>query len=280
MTIHDSLKNQAPGTIGEPLRLQDVQGNLATRRLGKHFHYFSEIDSTNSYARQLARRGAVEGEVIVAEAQTRGRGRLGRTWESPPFLNLYCSIILRPKLPPVNAPQLTLMAAVALTETVGAFISDDAPTIKWPNDILVGGKKLAGILTESSCHADQIDFVILGIGVNLNYPVSWMSETIRGTATSIITLTQKSVSRELFFGRLIQDLDRCYGELEEAGFGVIAPRWEAGFGMRGKQVRVEWTGGVLVGTARGIDTDGALIVEDGQRKRRRIVAGDVVPVDD
>jgi BirA family biotin operon repressor/biotin-[acetyl-CoA-carboxylase] ligase len=279
MTIHDSLKNQGSGTIGEPLRLQDVQDNLTTRRLGHRLHYFSEIDSTNSYARQLARQGAVEGEVIVAEAQTHGRGRSGRTWESPPFLNLYCSILLRPKLPPVNAPQLTLMAAVALTETVGAFIADDA-AIKWPNDILVGGKKLAGILTESSCHADQIDFVILGIGVNLNYPVLWMPETIRGTATSIMTLTQKSVSRELFLRRLIQDLDRCYGEFEEAGFGAIAPRWEASFGLRGKQVRVEMTEGVVVGTARGIDTDGALIVEDGQQKRRRIIAGDVVPADD
>jgi BirA family biotin operon repressor/biotin-[acetyl-CoA-carboxylase] ligase len=171
------------------------------------------------------------------------------------------------------------MAAVALTETVGSFITNDVATIKWPNDILVRGKKLAGILTESSCHADRIDFVILGIGVNLNYPVSWMPEKIRGTATSIMTLTQKTVSRELFFRRLIQDLDRCYGELQEAGFGAIAPRWETGFGLRGKQVRVEMAEGVVVGTARGIDTDGALIVEDGQGQRRRIIAGDVVPAD-
>ena len=280
MTIHDSLKDQRPGAIGEPLKLPDVRDNLATARLGNRLHYFAEIDSTNVYARQLARQGAAEGEIVIAEAQTRGRGRLDRTWESPPLLNLYCSIILRPKLLPVNAPQLTLMAAVALTETIRIFIADEPPTIKWPNDVLVRGKKLAGILTESSCQADQIDYVILGIGVNLNYPVLWMPETIRDTATSIVTVTQKSVNRELFLRRLIQDLDRCYGELEDTGFAALATRWEAAFGLRGKQVRVETSEGAWVGTARGIDLDGALIVEDGEQKRRRIVAGDVVPAGD
>jgi BirA family biotin operon repressor/biotin-[acetyl-CoA-carboxylase] ligase len=278
MPVHDPVKTQSPGAIGEPLRLQEVQDGLTTRRLGKLLHYFSQINSTNSYARLLAEQGADEGEVVVAEAQTHGRGRLSRSWVSPPFLNLYCSVILRPKLPPVHAPQLTLMAAVALAETVASFIATE-PAIKWPNDILVGGKKLAGILTESSCRADRIEFVILGIGVNLNYPVVLMPDTIRGAATSIISLTQNSVSRELFVRRLIQDLDRCYGELEEAGFGVIAPRWEARFGLRGKKVRVEMADGILIGTARGIDQDGALIVEDGRQERRRIVAGDVVPID-
>ena len=278
MPVHDPVKTQSPGAIGEPLRLQEVQDGLTTRRLGKLLHYFSQINSTNSYARLLAEQGADEGEVVVAEAQTHGRGRLSRSWVSPPFLNLYCSVILRPKLPPVHAPQLTLMAAVALAETVASFIATE-PAIKWPNDILVGGKKLAGILTESSCRADRIEFVILGIGVNLNYPVVLMPDTIRGAATSIISLTQNSVSRELFVRRLIQDLDRCYGELEEAGFGVIAPRWEARFGLRGKKVRVEMADGILIGTARGIDQDGALIVEDGRQERWRIVAGDVVPID-
>jgi BirA family biotin operon repressor/biotin-[acetyl-CoA-carboxylase] ligase len=277
MPTHDPVKTQSPRVIGVPLRLQQVRDGLVTRRLGKPIYYFSQIDSTNSYARRLAEQGADQGGVIVAEAQTHGRGRLGRSWVSPPFLNLYCSVILRPELPPVHAPQLTLMAAVALAETVASFVAT-GPSIKWPNDILVGGKKLAGILTESACHSGRIDFVILGIGVNLNYPVDLMPDTIRGTATSITSLTENNVSRELFLRRLIQDLDRCYGELEEAGFGAIAARWEARFGLRGKKVRVEMTDGVLIGTALGIDQDGALIVEDGGQVRR-IVAGDVFPID-
>jgi hypothetical protein len=127
--------------IDGPLQLQQVRDGLAIRRLGTNLHYFSEIDSTNSYA-------------------------------------LYFSVILRPQLPPVHAPQLTLMAAVALADTIASFIGTP-PSIKWPNDILVGGKKLAGILTESSCDSERIEFVILGIGVNLNYPVPSMPEVIR-----------------------------------------------------------------------------------------------------
>jgi BirA family biotin operon repressor/biotin-[acetyl-CoA-carboxylase] ligase len=262
-----------------PLQLQKVRDGLATRRLGTNFHYFSEIDSTNSYARGRAEQGAGEGEVIIAESQTRGRGRLGRNWVSPPFVNLYVSVILRPQLAPVHAPQLTLMAAVALADTIASFIGAP-PTIKWPNDILVGGKKLAGILTESSCDSERIEFVILGIGVNLNYPVALMPKVIRERATSILALTKNNIKREAFLQRLIQDLDRCYGELEEVGFDSLALRWEALFGLRGKRLRVEMTDHIMIGMAKGIDRDGALIVEDDRGERQRIIAGDVFPLED
>ncbi len=262
-----------------PLQLQQVQDGLATRRLGTKLYYFAEIDSTNACARRLAERGANEGGVIIAETQTRGRGRMGRSWVSPPFVNLYVSVILRPQLPPVHAPQLTLMAAVALADTIASFIGAP-PTIKWPNDILVGGKKLAGILTESSCNSERIEFVILGIGVNLNYPVALMPEVIRERATSILTITKDTIEREAFLQRLIQDLDRCYGELEEVGFDSLARRWEAFFGLRGKGVRVEMTDYIMIGIAKGIDRDGALIVEDDRGERQRIVAGDVFPLED
>ncbi|MBI3064716.1 MAG: biotin--[acetyl-CoA-carboxylase] ligase [Deltaproteobacteria bacterium] len=152
-----------------PLCLDIIQSELATKRLGTKFHYFQEIDSTNSYARRLADAGAPEGAVVIAEHQSDGRGRLGRSWESPPYRNLYFSLLLRPTLAPAHAPQITLMAAVALADTVAAFVAEP-PAIKWPNDILLQGKKLAGILTESSCDAKRIEFVILGIGVNLNFP--------------------------------------------------------------------------------------------------------------
>ena len=279
MRILESDNKQGTARIDRPLQLQEVRDGLATRRLGKSLHYFSEIDSTNAYARRFAERGASEGAVIIAEAQTRGRGRSNRSWVSPPFVNLYFSVILRPQLPPVHAPQLTLMAAVALSDTIADFIPAP-PIIKWPNDILVGGKKLAGVLTESSCDSERIEFVILGIGVNLNYPVTSMPEVIRERATSIVGLTEKNVSREAFMRRLIQDLDRCYGELEEVGFDSLAARWEALFGLRGKRVRVEMGDQIIIGTARGIDRDGALILEDERGERQRIVAGDVVPVED
>lgn len=279
MPVLESDDKQRSERVAGPLQIQQVRDGLATRRLGTKLHYFSEIDSTNSYARRLAEQGASEGEIVIAESQTQGRGRLGRSWVSPPFLNLYLSLILRPKLRPVDAPQLTLMAAVALADTAGLFIGTP-PSIKWPNDILVSGKKLAGVLTESACNSERIEFIILGIGVNLNYPVALMPEFIRERATSIVTLTGNAVSREAFARRLIQDLDRCYGELEEAGFSSLAARWEALFGSRGKRVRVEMTDRTILGTAQGLDSDGALIVEDDRGERHRIVAGDVIPAEE
>jgi BirA family biotin operon repressor/biotin-[acetyl-CoA-carboxylase] ligase len=231
-------------------------------------------DSTNARARQLAENSAAEGEIVIAESQTQGRGRLGRRWESPPFANLYFSVLLRPRLAPSHAPQITLMAAVALAEAVDSFIPQ-TPTIKWPNDILVDGKKLAGILTEAACSAERVDYVILGIGVNVNYSIDAMPEPIRERATSILELTQQNVSRESFLRRLIQGLDRCYGELERSGFDALAQRWQAYFGWRGRRVRVGLLDQVSSGCAKGIDRDGALLIVDDDGVEQRVVAGDV-----
>jgi BirA family transcriptional regulator, biotin operon repressor / biotin---[acetyl-CoA-carboxylase] ligase len=279
MPVRNRRKNPKSELLGQPLQIRQIRDGLITKRLGAKLHYFSEIDSTNAYARQLAAAGADEGEIVVAEAQTRGRGRLGRSWISPPFVNLYLSVILRPHLPPMHAPQLTLMAAVALADTVASFLRTP-PTIKWPNDILIEGRKVAGILTESRCDSERIEFVILGIGANLNYPAELMPDSIRDRATSIASVTQTEVSREEFFRRLIQALDRCYGEIEESGFADLAHRWEALFGLREKKVRAEMAGRTITGIAKGIDPDGALIVEDGRGERQRIVAGDVIAAED
>ena len=264
--------------LDPPLRPQEIQKNLQAHRLGKKFHYFPEIDSTNRHAFKLAQEGADEGEVIVAESQTRGKGRLGRSWFSPPRLNLYLSIILKPKVPPAKAPQLTLVSAVALAETVQSFLGA-RPAIKWPNDITVGGKKLAGILAESSCDSDAIHFVIVGIGVNLNLPGELLPEEIRDRATSLFILTNQTTDRTAFATQLIRNLDRCYGELEDRGFPWIAGRWESFFELRGRRVRVEMADQCLTGTARGIDGDGALMIEEDGGALRRVIAGDVIPLE-
>ena len=261
-----------------PLQAEEIIRGIETRRLGKKIHYFVEIDSTNVYAHKLAQEGAAEGEVVIAEAQTHGKGRMGRSWVSPPYRNLYLSVILRPKLAPPHAAQITLMCAVALAETVQSFLPF-RPEIKWPNDILAGGKKLAGILTESSVEADRVRFVIVGIGVNLNFPKELMPKAIQDVATSIFILTQKTVDREAFARRLIQDLDRCYGELENGGFASIAERWESFFQLKGKKVKVEMMDQAILGKAMGIDSEGALILQDEGGCQRKIVAGDVIPVD-
>jgi BirA family biotin operon repressor/biotin-[acetyl-CoA-carboxylase] ligase len=261
-----------------PLLPDEIQGSLKTTRLGKKIHYFTEIDSTNVYAYKLAQAGAAEGEIVIAEGQGKGKGRLGRSWISPPYRNLYLSVILRPKLAPIHAPQLTLMSAVALAETVQSFIPYP-PEIKWPNDILVSGKKLAGILTEASCEGDRILFVVVGIGVNLNFPKEIMPEAIRNRATSIMSLAKRPVDREIFARRLIRSLDQCYGDLEEGGFPSIASRWEGFFHLKGKRVKVEGVDGSVWGRAMSIDGDGALVLEDENGVSQRVLAGDVIPVD-
>ncbi|HXG50774.1 MAG TPA: biotin--[acetyl-CoA-carboxylase] ligase [candidate division Zixibacteria bacterium] len=265
---------------GDPLDVSSLAaGALGTRRLGRKIHYFSEISSTNAWARRLAEMGAEDGEIVIAEGQTQGRGRLGRSWVSPPFCNLYFSLVLRPRLDPAHAAQLTLTAAVAVTDSLAAFMPV-TPEIKWPNDVLAGGKKLAGILTESSCRSDRVDFVVLGIGVNVNYPTEAMPEAIRERATSIMAQNGSAVSRERLAQRLIQDLDRCYGELQDSGFAGIAARWEERFWLRGRTVRAVMLEETVVGRARGIDAEGALLLEEASGTIRRVLAGDVTPVED
>jgi len=263
---------------GAPLDVAKVRGHLDAKRLGTKFHYFAEIGSTNTHARELAEKGAAEGEVVLAESQTHGRGRLGRRWESPPFANLYFSVILRPKLAPVYAPQITLTAAVALAEAIDSLIPL-SPVIKWPNDILVNGKKLAGILAEAVCARERVEYVILGIGVNVNCPVDAMSQELRQRATSLFDVTRIHMDREFVLRRLIQDLDRCYGDLEQFGFEAIAPQWEARFGLRGKRVRIELCDQVLIGRARGLARDGTLLVEGDDGILQKVIAGDVIPLE-
>jgi BirA family transcriptional regulator, biotin operon repressor / biotin---[acetyl-CoA-carboxylase] ligase len=277
MPIDDSGRSQAAQL--EPLQLDEVRDGLTAKRIGTEFYYFLELDSTNNFARRLAEQATPAGTIVIAERQTQGRGRAGRSWISPPYVNLYLSIVLRPELPPAEAPQITLMAAVALADTVASFMPLPA-LIKWPNDILVNGKKLAGILTEASSTSERIDFVILGIGINLNFPKELMPQAIRQHATSLLIATQNNIRREVFLRRLIQDLDRCYGILEETGFGAIMPRWEARFGLRDRRVRVDRIDGAIFGRARGIDRDGALIVETDNGKFQRVIAGDVIPMED
>lgn len=263
---------------GEPIDPEAIRKRFASNRLGKQIHYLKEVDSTNVFAYRRAQNGGVEGEIVIAEAQTQGKGRLGRRWVSPSSLNLYLSIILRPTLAPSATPQITLASAVAVAEAVESFLSSP-PEIKWPNDILVEGKKLGGILTESCCDRDRVVFVILGVGVNLNFPFESMPEWIREQATSLMILSGTRVDRTAFACRLIQNLDRCYGELSDKGFAFLGRRWESYFRLKGRKVRVANPDHPVWGKAVGIDGDGALLLEDERGRLQRIVAGDVIPLD-
>ncbi len=252
----------------------EVKPLLKTKWMGRRIHHFQALDSTNSKAYELALNGAEEGEAVIAESQERGRGRLGRQWFSPPFLNLYLSVILRPRIPPHQAPLITLMAAVATADAIRNF-SGLLPLIKWPNDILLRDRKVAGLLNEIHSEMDRIHFVILGIGVNLNTDEKQFSKEIRSIATSLKIETGQIVSRKAFAQSLLLELERWYSIFLEEGGDAVLKAWRDRADIRGRKVKVTSFGETLVGTAIDVDSDGALILETGDGKQRRVMAGDI-----
>ena len=262
--------------IGSPdlLTPSEIKPILKTKWLGKTIHHFGTLDSTNAQAYQLALDGAEEGEVVISESQEKGKGRLGRQWFSPPFLNLYLSVILRPKIPPHQASLITLMAAVATADAIRQF-SGLLPLIKWPNDILLRDRKVAGLLNEIHSEIDRIHFVILGIGVNLNTDESMFSKEIRAAATSLMIEMGQTISRKVFLQVLLQELERWYSIFINEGSAVILKAWRSRAHIKGRRVNVTSFGETLAGVAIDVDSDGALILETEEGKRRRVVAGDV-----
>jgi BirA family biotin operon repressor/biotin-[acetyl-CoA-carboxylase] ligase len=252
----------------------EIKPILETKWLGKTIHHFHSLDSTNSEAYQLALNGAKEGEVVIAECQKKGRGRMGRQWFSPPFLNLYLSVILRPKISPHQASLITLMAAVATAEAIRKF-SGLLPLIKWPNDILLRDRKVAGLLNEIHSEMDRIHFVILGMGVNLNMDERMFSKEIRTVATSLKIEMGQAISRKVFLQSLLQELEKWYTIFIKEGSAFILKAWRDRAHIKGRRVKVNSFGEKLVGVAVDVDSDGALILETEEGKRKRVVAGDV-----
>ncbi len=256
----------------ERLLPAEIARHFRPRRLAGAIVHRDEVDSTNRLAIELAREGAPEGTAVVAERQTAGRGRLGRTWESPARLNLYLSVILRPELSPVEVPRLTLAAAVAVADAIAAT-TGLRPEIKWPNDVLLGGRKACGILTELEAEAERVRFVVVGIGVNLNALPDDFPPELRAKATSLAMEIGRPVDRAAFAGALLGALDEVYGEMLRGGFAAVRERYEAWHGLPGRVVSVEG-GPRLEGVVRGIDDEGALLVETADGVRR-VLSGEV-----
>lgn len=263
-----------------------LRRGLATRDFGHPLHFHPSVDSTNVLAATLARDGAAHGTAVIADAQRRGKGRLGRRWVSPPGVNLYLSVILRPAKPAADAPQLSLLAAVGVARTIAGQTSL-SPVIKWPNDVLVSGKKVCGkkvagkkvcgVLTEMQAEGPRLRSVVVGIGVNLNAPRSAFPPELRDTAASLRLLAGRPLDRAAFTLGLLAHLEKLYAVWVEDGFSGVAEEWE-GFAapLLGRPMTVNASGGTVMGIARGLDRDGALLLEtEPGRPPRRIVAGDV-----
>ncbi|MGH7803871.1 MAG: biotin--[acetyl-CoA-carboxylase] ligase, partial [Candidatus Binatia bacterium] len=235
----------------------EIEPRLATKRIGRVLHHFDAIDSTNRAAMERGRDGGVEGEVFLAEEQTHGRGRLGRSFFSPKGLSLYASILLRPEIPPALGPRLTLVAGLAVAETVERH-AGERPGLKWPNDVHLAGRKVAGILTEMEAESDRVLFVVCGPGVNLNVPEAAFPPELRSIATSILAATGRRVDRCAFAADLFLAFEQAYDLFLARGFGALRERWDAYSMLGGREVRVESGGDAVEGTALGIDDEGAL----------------------
>lgn len=254
---------------------EELRAGLHTRWLARDIRYFEETDSTNRVALDLAREGAGHGVTVVAEAQTAGRGRLGRSFYSPPYANLYTSIVLRPSIATSEAPAWTLAAAVAVADTVAASAGGDV-AIKWPNDVLLGGLKTSGILMELGAEATRVSHLVLGIGVNLNTERAQLPGEFRHLATSLASHRGERVDRVAFARRLFENLERTLDACAASGFAGILPRFQARFRMPGHSVRVrEFDGTEISGVVRGVDADGALLLAPPDSDEVRVVAGDV-----
>jgi BirA family transcriptional regulator, biotin operon repressor / biotin---[acetyl-CoA-carboxylase] ligase len=232
---------------------------------------FEEVDSTNTVARELALAGAAEPTVVTAEAQTRGRGRMGRSWESPARRNLYLSVLLRPDFPVEQFAQLNILAGVAACDAVNELYP---ATIKWPNDVLIDGRKVAGLLAESDATAAG-RFVVLGIGVNLNAVEADFPAELRDKAISLRLASGRAVDRNRFAGSLLALLAAWYERLRRDGFDAIAAAWRLRSNMIGREVTVQEPAGIVSGRVLDLDDDGALRVREASGAERRIVAGDV-----
>jgi BirA family biotin operon repressor/biotin-[acetyl-CoA-carboxylase] ligase len=252
----------------------DLRQGLQTQVVARELETMAEVDSTNSHARKLAEKGAQDGAVVIADRQLAGRGRLGRLWESPASVNLYASVVLRPDIPVQQAPHLTFLSAVAVAETLRAVCALPAQ-VKWPNDILVAGSKIAGLLNEMSAETEQIHFVILGIGINLNMRPEQFPEQLNYPATSVLIETGSPVDRSLFARTLLEKLDCYYLEFREQGFAPIRLRWERLCNMLGQFVEVDQGDNLVRGTVVALEDDGALLIRRDNGDLLRILAGDV-----
>ncbi|WP_025323963.1 biotin--[acetyl-CoA-carboxylase] ligase [Deferrisoma camini] len=258
------------------LRPPEVEACLATARLGRPVRYLARTGSTNAEADRWAEEGAPEGALVVAEHQDRGRGRRGRSWADLPGRSLLFSLILRPPLPAAAVPPLTYVASAALAEALAAWAPRQSIEIKWPNDVLLGGRKVAGILLEMRAEAQAARHVVLGVGVNVGGAPDDLPEEVRALATTLAAwAAPPPPDRLAVLCGFLQALEPLYDRFVSHGFGAVREAWTRWFRAADRRVRVHTPSGPVEGTAVGLDDAGALLLEAPDGTTRRILAGDL-----
>jgi BirA family transcriptional regulator, biotin operon repressor / biotin---[acetyl-CoA-carboxylase] ligase len=255
--------------------IEKLRRSRKGKGIGREILFSPSIDSTNQGARDQALKGAGEGLVVLADRQSAGKGRRGRTWESPSGVNVYLSVILRPALPPPRAPQIPLFAGVAVARALNG-ISELPARLKWPNDVLIHGRKVAGILAELEIQGGEIQFIILGVGVNVNWGKEEIPSPLGETATSLMAEGEREIPRELVAAAILEELEKEYLCFLEEGFSPrLREEWNRLSWVNSKWATIEMPERRLEGKVLGLDTDGALLLLDKEEKTHRLIAGEI-----
>ncbi|HAL49317.1 MAG: biotin--[acetyl-CoA-carboxylase] ligase [Chloroflexi bacterium] len=252
-----------------PLNIDGVRKALSGGIVGSAVHYHALLPSTMDEARRLALDGAPDGTVVIAEEQTKGRGRFSRVWVSPPGLNLALSVLLRPEIP--QLPYINMAAALAVCDVVHE-LTDLSASIKWPNDVRIGGRKLSGILVETDMVGRQLNHAVVGIGMNVNLDPSQHPE-IAEIATSILAESGREANRSEALRLLLGHLDRYYAEIR--GGASLREPWAAKLETLGMTIQVRWGDDVIEGTGESVDEQGNLMVRKADGSSVTVVAGEV-----
>ena len=260
--------------VRNSLLSEQIRNGLATKWLGRTIYYYDAVESTNLLAIELAQQGAPEGTVVLADQQLSGRGRGTRSWHSPAGVGIYCSVVLRPTTPPANAQLVTLMAGVSIVKAIARH-TGLSPKVKWPNDILINDKKVAGILVESMISGAQIGHSVLGFGVNVNNCPTDLPGNLRAKVTSLLMELEKPVDRSTVLIEIFSELERLYHIFQHEYFAIILEQWRRYSSTLGQRVRIWQEDEATEGIAVDLTEDGGLIVRLEGGKQIVIHAGDV-----
>ncbi len=268
----EAVRNRGYRLLPNGVRQEELFPYLQTKWLGREYKYLAEVDSTNIAAKNWAAARAANGAVVVADLQTQGRGRLGRAWSSPSGTGLWLSLVLRPRLAPERAPQISLTTAVGVCE--GLKELGYQAGVKWPNDIYIGGRKICGMLTEMHGSMESVEWVVVGIGINcLNRE---LPPEIQDTATSLaIAEPDKPVLRAQVAAVVLNQLEKYYTILYEQGFAEIRRRWLENNITLGKRVKISTLNETFFGEALDMQEDGSLLVKREDGGNFTLVTGDV-----
>jgi BirA family biotin operon repressor/biotin-[acetyl-CoA-carboxylase] ligase len=273
--VIDKSKGKGYMLVSAPDRLYswEIDRYRNTKIMGKKIIHYEVVDSTNVVALKLALAGEEEGTCIIAESQEKGKGRMGRKWCSPIGKNIYMSVIVRPPIHPSVVYPMTFLSSLAVSDTIKELTGED-PVLKWPNDVLMNGKKICGTLLELSTEADMVRFVVIGVGLNINMEPDEIDEEILNKASSLAMETKKVYERASLCGMLLSALEKYYLLFRQKGEEEICRIWEERALIRGKYIEINQMGESYQGICEGVDKDGAILLSiDG--KTKKIIAGDV-----